>query len=73
MKILKFENISGDPAYSIAIVDIELSQDDIRKIVINNIGDDYGDDEDEIFGTYWIEEFEKVSLASELLLKVNNV
>lgn len=51
---LKFKNHSGDPEKIIAIVDIQLSNEYLYKIVCQNVGDDFVDGE--LCGDYWIED-----------------
>ena len=68
MKVLVFENTSGDDPYMICIVDIELTEEQIRKIVIESIGDDYIKDDDEICGSYWVDEIN--DKASEIIKNV---
>lgn len=82
-----FKNNSGDDAYAICQMDIELTDSQIRDIVISFIGNDYEEyTEDElitytdeleegevgyIYRDYWIEDYSDMQTASQLLRNLN--
>ncbi len=70
MKILRFKNESGGNAISICEIDIDLTDEQIRDIVISNIGDDYDSVNDYICGDYHIEEL-NLDKASDILFSNN--
>ncbi len=66
MKLLMFKNESGDDSYPIGIIDKNYTEKQIKDFVIKNIGCDYIQNEDYICGQYWIEDYSKLKLLSNL-------
>ena len=67
MKIVYFKNESGDSAYPICRVDCDFTQEQLKQIVNENVGDDYYDGE--LCGEFWIEELLNVPTLSKLMKK----
>lgn len=65
IQVLMFKNDSGDEPYAICVLDDDSFEwTEMREIVKNNVGDDYDEDHDELYGEYWIEIVRE--LASDL-------
>lgn len=67
MKIVMFKNESGDDAYPVCVLDTNVSESVIRRVVCNNVGDDYCDGE--LYGEWWVEDLTEVPKLSLLLNK----
>lgn len=59
-----FKNESGDDAYGICHIDNDATEEEIKRVVENNIGDDFSDGQ--IYGEYWVMKIE--TALSELMV-----
>jgi hypothetical protein len=67
MKVVFFKNESGDEAQPLFYLDADVSDDEIETVVKSQVGDDYDEVDDCLYGHWWIEDLDELHAMSELM------